>query len=358
LRAPIDVVQDALTRLFSQLALTDRSGLLNLVASIPSDDIVHVITTPIKSGKMVFREPLTIIRNHVVDMSAGFDKDKHKSCLLVWLSAIHHITKAFFINFIHNRDPGTQLEDLLDDIRINFADIGRMRAMWAHSDTPIRVISRSICALLAKCLLQKQILSEAEIRWLSAVTEVSGHTIYTSRDDPDALGHMILKSFVCSVFPHREGDITNQAGDLPARPEGDTSNQAGDIPHQAGDSPTALASSIAETLALLVDARTKPSFREKILELIGRMQVGDAHEVFVANKLSQMLETLAPDLTPAPDPATSPSPPAVAATVPSPASAPAPPANTLPGRGLFRTIFGACGRVHEPAPERSSEPEP
>ncbi len=389
LHAPIDVDQDALTRLFSQLALTDKSGLLNLVASIPSDEIVHVITPPIKSGKMVFREPLTIIRNHVVDMSAGFDEDKYKSCLLVWLSAIHHITKAFFINFIPNRDPETrsQLEVLLDDIRIDFADIGRMRAMWAHSDTPIRVISRSICALLSKCLLQKQQgPSEAEIRWLSAVTDVSPNTIYTSLDDPGALDHMILKSFVCSVFPHREGDITNQAGDishpevhaanqagdLPARPEGDTSNQMGDIPdpevdtaNQAGDRPTALASSIAETLAILVDARTKHIFRERILELIGRMQVGDPCEVFVANKLSQMLETPAPeltpspapDLTPAPTPATSPPPPAVAATVPSPAPAPASPANTLPVRSLFRTIFGARGRVSE-APERPFEPEP
>jgi hypothetical protein len=284
-----------------------------------------------------------------------------------------------------------------------------MRAMWAHSDTPIRVISRSICALLAKCLLQKpEGPSGEELRWLNAVTEISEREIYDSLGDPGALDYMILKSFVCGVFPHRGGDITNPAGDFPARPEGDTSNQVGDIPHpevdttdqagdiphqagdiphlagniphQAGDCPTPLASSIAETLATLMHARTKHIFRERILELIGRMQVGVPHEEFVANKLSQMLETPAPEptpppapeltpppapelmpspapnLTPAPAPATSPSPPAVAATVPLPA--PASPANTLPVRSLFRTIFGACGRVHESSPERPSEPEP
>ena len=234
LHAQVDVDRDALTQLFSQLALADKHELLKVVANIPRDKIVHVMTPPIESGTIVFREPLTAIRDSIVGTSTGLDEIERKSCLLVWLTAVHHIAKWIFVNFSPNRAPETQLEDLLKEIRLNFADIGRMQPMWTHSDPAIRIISHSICALLAKCVLRKRHLSEAEIRWLCTVTGVSGNKIHNSMNNPVALDSMVLKSFVYGVFPHRESNVPNQAGDI-SRREGEVPRQEGDTPIQAGD---------------------------------------------------------------------------------------------------------------------------
>jgi hypothetical protein len=106
---------------------------------------------------------------------------------------------------------------MLDDMLINFADSDRMKAMYAHTDTAIRFASRTICALLAKRLLQNRWFFVAELRWLEAVTEVSRYEIPGSLDK-----NMILKFLVCGIFPYQGVDIQNQGSNIPlAHQEGD-----------------------------------------------------------------------------------------------------------------------------------------
>jgi hypothetical protein len=155
LDAPVDVDREAISRLFSQLTLADKNEIPNFVASIPKDQIVELTTPPIESRKIVFRESLILIRNCAMNANAaGLNVDVRNRCTMVTLEAVNHIAKAITVF------DG----DLLRDIRTNFADIGHMRRMWANDDAAIRANSRSICALLAKCLLRIQPLEEADLR--------------------------------------------------------------------------------------------------------------------------------------------------------------------------------------------------
>jgi len=258
------VDRDALTRLFSLLALADRSELLTFMANIPRDEIVRIMTPPFESGKIIFREPLlALIESCAVDTNAhGLDENKRKKCLTVWLAAVLHITKAFFVP---NQVPETELGPLLDDVLINFTDSHRMKAMCADADTTIRFTSRTICALLAKWLLQNGRLYVEELRWLETVTGVPRDEIPNFLDT-----HRILEFLVFGVFPRQEGDI----------------------PDQAGDDLTAHASSFVETLAILTDAGIQPpfdrtTFTEGISDLVHLMEASDRHAIFIANELRQ-----------------------------------------------------------------------
>jgi hypothetical protein len=52
----------------------------------------------------------------------------------------------------------------------NFAVISRMHAMWADRNPGIRVVSRPMCALLARCLLHRELLDASDLGWLQDVT--------------------------------------------------------------------------------------------------------------------------------------------------------------------------------------------
>jgi hypothetical protein len=77
-----------------------------------------------------------------------------------------------------------------------------MQAMWADSDAGIRVTSRSICALLARCVLRRSLLGDSEHDWLQAVTGVSPNAISTA-----ARNRINLKAFVYGVLAHRGGNL-------------------------------------------------------------------------------------------------------------------------------------------------------
>jgi hypothetical protein len=228
LDAPVDVDREAISRLFSQLTLADKNEIPNFVASIPNDQIVQLMTPPIESGKIAFRESLILIRNCAVDTNAaGLDEEVRKRCVMVGLEAVNHVVKAITIP---DGALPQEMRDLIRDIRTNFADIGHMRRMWADDDTAIRVTSRSICALLARCLLRIQPLEAPDLGWLEEVTGISSNEIYNSHGSFASLDRDNLKSFVHGIFLHQE-----RVEDLPAE-------------HST---------SFAETLAILMGARTQ-----------------------------------------------------------------------------------------------------
>ena len=172
--------------LFSLLALGDKTKFLKFAASIPRDRVLDLIP-PIESGKFILREPLVILlRSCAAGTGAtGPDKDVCKRSLLVCLDAIHHIAKAPII-------PD------LSFVRINFANIDLMQALWHNSDSTIRVISRSICALIARQVLEIVQLEEGELRWLQEVTGESSSEIFNA--EIAMRNPMNLSSFVYGVL--------------------------------------------------------------------------------------------------------------------------------------------------------------
>ena len=274
LNAPVDVDRVALTRFFSELTL-DRSEFLTFMASIPRHEIVRIMTPPFESRGIVFREHLlTLIKSCTVGTNVrGLDEEKRKSCLLVWSAAVLHIIKEFFIP---NRVPPLE-PDLLDDVLINFANIDHMQAMWAHSDTAIRLASRSICALLARRLvrMRRDQFDRSELDWLNKVTGESSDAISNSFGNLPALDHMILQSFVYGVFSH-------QAADFPSEHRSTTC--------------------FAETLAILTNAGIptafdETAFRAGLLELIRWTDTDGQGGNLVANKLRSMFSNFLPDLS-------------------------------------------------------------
>ncbi|KAI0303275.1 hypothetical protein BC826DRAFT_340201 [Russula brevipes] len=94
--APSDVDRRALTRLFNEFVKADRGKLPKFLASITSEDLTELMTPPIDSGKIVFREPLlTVLRGCSMDArTIGLEEDVRKRSLIVCLDAVHHVVKT------------------------------------------------------------------------------------------------------------------------------------------------------------------------------------------------------------------------------------------------------------------------
>ncbi|KAI9512163.1 hypothetical protein F5148DRAFT_52238 [Russula earlei] len=207
LDAPVDVDRKALTWLFSHLALADNTKLPQFVANIPRDEIVKLMTPPLEleSGKMkmVFREHLlTLLHNCAFGTpTIGLEEQERKNCLLVCLGAIHHITKTLITPHGYSRSDESIL---LNDLRTDFAKSSLMQVLWVDPDAAIRVISRSICALLARRLVTGDRFEESDLRWIHDVTGEPQSSIYGATHR-DALDHVNRKSFVYGILSDQEG---------------------------------------------------------------------------------------------------------------------------------------------------------
>ena len=267
--------RNIVTRLFNLLAMPvgDKSKLRKFAASIPRDkvlDLIPRITTKsslipcitAESRKIVLQEPLRILLKScaVSTTVAAPDEEVRRCSLLVCLDAIRNITK----------EPS--VPDF-NYVRANFANISLMRAWLDSSDTPIRVASRSICALLAKQVIREEWLEEPQLRWLQEVT--GSRAVYSA--NPETKNHMNFKSFV-------NGVLSNQEGDLPTEDE----------------------TSFKETLAILLDVGSDAHFdtdipnRQRLSEEVGWMHWDDPEgSGDVVNKLRAMFPFL-PEHFPSP----------------------------------------------------------
>ena len=292
LDAPVDVDREAISRLFSQLTLADKSELPDFVASMPKGQIAQLMTPPIDSGKIVFHESLILIQSCAVDTdAAGLDVEVRKRCVMVGLEAVNHILKAI-LEDIYNGVPQPEIWNLLDEIRTDFANIDHMQKMWTDNDAAIRVTARSICALLAGCLIHKPALEAAELSWLEAVLGKSSHEIYGI--DNALLDRINLRSFVRGILPLQEGDKNLR---------------------------TEYTTSFTETLANLMGAGIQAPFdpdifSQGISDLIDSMQEDGPQGALMTTELRHMFRDILP--SPAPSPIPSPS------TAPSPIPPPSP----------------------------------
>ena len=187
------------TWLFHRLAPGDKDKFLKFAASIPRHKIPDLIP-PI--GSILFKaqefgESLFILLRSCVASrhTVGPNPDVDERSLLVCLHAIHHIVKA----------NAPTVPDL-NFMRGHFANTGLMQSLWGDMGESIRMTSRSICALVAKQVIRKQQLDEADLSWLRDVTGKPSNSILqanvTVRD------HMNFKSFVIEALrnhvPHSD----------------------------------------------------------------------------------------------------------------------------------------------------------
>ena len=73
--APVEVDRFALTLMFRHPTLADRSELPTFIASVPSDEIVRIMTPPFESGNIIFRETLLTL----IESRYRLDNDTRRS---------------------------------------------------------------------------------------------------------------------------------------------------------------------------------------------------------------------------------------------------------------------------------------
>jgi Family of unknown function (DUF6535) len=269
LEAPVVVDVKALAWLLKLPAMAEKGKIQDFVVNTPGDMLAQLMSVPIESGSIVFRDHLLALLRSCVPHTVELDEFVRRRRLLVCLNAILRIVKAF-------GDPyGVSLsESVLNDIRTNFANVRLMRPLWADKDPHIRIISRSICALLARHLVRKRPLEESELAWLQEVMGKSSNTIYNSLDDISKADSMNFDSYI-------HGVLANQMVDPPAK----------------------AATFFMEMVAILASSGSQAAFRRSVLErrisessLMRRAKEQEAESNEVIGRLHRVFETVFPSV--------------------------------------------------------------
>jgi hypothetical protein len=203
-RASDNMDLEALTWWLKQPALSEESQAQDFLACLPKETIVQLMYD--RSRKFIFSGHLyTLLRSFGPGLLAvGLEENERKARLLVYLRAIHCIT----YDFVNHRFVSQYSEDDVNFVRSRFAEISHMQVMWTDSDTGIRVTSRCICALLARCLLHRGLPGASDLAWLQNVIGESSDTIFDS--NKPQRDRMNLKAFVHGVLAHNGGDLPTE----------------------------------------------------------------------------------------------------------------------------------------------------
>ena len=272
LQAPRDTDIKALNWLFQLPALARKSKIERFVASLSSAVTIQLFSNPPENGTIAFREHLSALLRSCAPGTVGLDGHARRHRLLVCLGALHQIVRA---STIPSDDP--RFPYLLNDLRIQFANIPLMRALWVEKDPAIRVTARSICALLAKHLLHQRPLGQRELAWLQGVIGLPPGEISNRLNSPPALDDMNVDSFVYGV-------LSDQTYNLPITQ----------------------ATSFVKTLAILMNLETQAAndrhiFADKLVALIRRIEES-GHEARddVVDKLLDIFQDVFPSAGPQP----------------------------------------------------------
>jgi hypothetical protein len=269
LEAPVAVDVKALAWLFKLPVMAEKGKIQDFVVNTPGDMLAHLMSVPIESGSITFRDHLLALLRSCAPHTVELDEYARRRRLLVCLDAILRIVKA-------SSDPyGVSLsESVLNDIRTNFANVRLMRPLWADTDPHIRIISRSICALFARHLVRKRPLEESELAWLQEVMGKSSNTIFNSLDDISKADSMNFDSYIYGV-------LANQTVDPPAK----------------------AATFFMEMVAILASSGNQAAFRRSVLErrisessLTRRAEEQEAESNEVIGRLHRVLETVFPSV--------------------------------------------------------------
>ncbi len=267
LEAPAVVDVKALVWLLKLPAMAEKSKIQDFVANTSGEMLVQLMSVPTESQRIIFRDHLLALLRSCAPDTVGLNEYVRRRRLLVCLDAILRIIKA-------SSDPHgvSPFESILKDMRTNFANIRLMRPLWADTDPHIRIISRSICALLARHLVRKQPLEGSELAWLQEVMGKSSNTIFNSLGDLSKADSMNLDSYVYGV-----------------------------LANQMADPPVKIATFFMEMVTILASSGSQAAFRRSTLErritsLMGRAEGQEADSSEVAGRLHRVLDTVFPSV--------------------------------------------------------------
>jgi hypothetical protein len=253
-----------LTRLLQSSALAEKIRFERFAASLSGETTVRLFTFRFERGEIPFRDRLiSLLQSCAPGTTELGDWDRTRR-LSVCLNVVHHIARA---SIIANLLPPS----LLDDVWINFANIGLMRPLRVDRNPAIRVTARSICALLARHLLRKGQLEGPELAWLQDVIGQPAHMIYNELYNFAAVDSMNVDSFVYGVLAHQTDDLS-----------------------------IIQATSFTETLAILMNSGSQVDLRGETFEtqfssLIQRVEQGDHEDrAGVVDKLRKMYQGILP----------------------------------------------------------------
>jgi hypothetical protein len=202
LRGPLEIDVKALAWLFQLPVLAEKDKIEKFIAAIPGEITVRLLSIPFEKGTITFRDHVLGLLRSCVQGTDGLDEGVRSRRLSVCLDAVHHVVCASIFS-----NGFTLTESVLRDVRTNFASPDLMRALWADRDPTIRVKSRSICALLARRLLRKNVPEEPELAWLQDVLGKSSNTIYNQLNNLAAVDNMNTDSFVYGVLSRQTEDL-------------------------------------------------------------------------------------------------------------------------------------------------------
>ena len=203
LKASRDIDVKALALLFQSPSLTAEKGKIqNIVAILPGETIIQLLSRPFQGGTVSFRHHLsTLFRSCTPGTaSSGLDESVRRRRLLVCLNAVHRTAKASICS------PSSWL---LNEMRLYFANIALMRPLWTDSDPAIRITARSICALFARQLLRQPQLGEGELSWLREVMDKPSNTIFHEYNNRARVDSMNVDAFVDGVLSYQTDDLPN-----------------------------------------------------------------------------------------------------------------------------------------------------
>jgi len=207
LDAPVKVDLKAINWLFKVPMLAEKSKVQGLISRIPGVTIAQLMSGPVESGRVIFRDYLLTLLRSCAPGTAGLDEVTRRRRLLICLNAVLNIVKPSSV-----RGGDSPSESVLSDIRTNFANIGFMRGLWTDTDPSIRLVSRSICALLARRLLRKFPLEQSELAWLQDVIGKPSNTIYNALNNLPTLDSMNLDAYIYGVLSRQSDELPiNQA---------------------------------------------------------------------------------------------------------------------------------------------------
>jgi len=247
--------------------MVEKDKIQDFVANTPGDMLAQLMSEPIESGKIVFRDRLLALLRSCAKHTVELDEYARRRRLLVCLDAILRIVKA-------SSDPVSPSESVLNDIRTGFANIPLMRPLWADTDPHIRIISRSICALLARHLVRKRRPEVLELAWLEQIMEKSSGTMFNILGDISKADSTNFDSYIYGV-------LANQMVDLPAK----------------------TATFFMEMVAVLASSGSQVDFRRSVLErrisespLMRRAEAQEAKSNEVIGRFHRVLETVFPSV--------------------------------------------------------------
>jgi hypothetical protein len=249
-----------LTRLLQSSALAEKIRFERFAASLSGETTVRLFTFRVERGEIPFRDRLiSLLQSCAPGTTELGDWDRTRR-LSVCLNVVHHIARA---SIIANLLPPS----LLDDVWLNFANIGLMRPLRVDRNPAIRVTARSICALLARHLLRKGQLEGPELAWLQDVIGQPAHMIHNELYNFATVDSMNVDSFVYGVLAHQTDDLS-----------------------------IIQATSFTETLAILMNSGSQVDLRGETFEnhfssLIQRVEQGDHEDrAGVVDKLRKMYQ--------------------------------------------------------------------